>query len=484
MGRVVLVRIDDGVRLEIPEHFRERVLDAFTHKNPSRSFKQRLKIPGWWSEPEYIRTWKAEPGGGVRLTRGSIGRLRELLTEDVGVTLDEEDARHPGTGPALRTTYNRPLWDFQAKAQAVMEEREQGILRAPTGSGKTSVLLSLAAKLGRPTLVVLPNRPLLDQWADRARAELDGLGEIGIIGDGKFDLQPLTLGIARSVGNRLNDPKTAGRLARFFGTVIGDECHLCAAPTFLSCFDPMPARYRFGASADERRKDGKDFLIRDVFGHVVADIPRKQLEKEGRVIDVDVRLLPTDFEADWYGMPDDEKSESPEEALDKQQKQIDFVRLCQEMSMDAGRQRAALELIAEEARAGERVIVWAHEREHCQRMVVALGRLGIRVGLMIGGDEDREEFERTHRGLVDGSISVGVGTYKSIGTGFDLPELTVGVAVTPIAGNRQLLGQVRGRVCRSSAGKKYARLWLLWDRNVFPTHAANAKKWYGATIAD
>ena len=45
--------------------------------------------------------------------------------------------------------------------------------------------------------------------------------------------------------------------------------------------DRFTARYRVGVSADERRKDGKEFLIRDLFGGVAVEVPKGEMVDKG-----------------------------------------------------------------------------------------------------------------------------------------------------------------------------------------------------------
>ena len=70
---------------------------------------------------------------------------------------------------------------------------------------------------------------------------------------------------------------------------------------------------------------------------------------------------------------------------------------------------------------------------------------------------------------------VGVGTYQAVGTALDLPLVSRGVAASPIHNNKQFTRQVRGRLCRSAAGKTTASLYVLWDRYLFGN--APLKNW-------
>jgi superfamily II DNA or RNA helicase len=147
------------------------------------------------------------------------------------------------------------------------------------------------------------------------------------------------------------------------------------------------------------------------------------------------------------------------------------------LSDDFDRNELILAAVAEEAEE-EQVLVLSHRREHCMVLDQRLVGLGVRTGFLIGGADYRVEFDRSVQGIEAGTIRVGVGTFQAIGQGLDLPSVSVGVCATPIAANRQVFNQVRGRFCRTSDGKETARLYYPWDRKVFGNkHLQNLVQW-------
>ena len=246
------------------------------------------------------------------------------------------------------------------------------------------------------------------------------------------------------------------------GGKLVHNCHMFAAKSFKEVINNAPQIYRFGASADQRRKDGKEYLIHDVFGPVVSDVNRDALVLGGFVVPVDVVVHPTELRADWYGVPSEDGTGEQE---------INVSRLRKELAADATRNEIALTCAAEEAHAGKVVFMMAHEREHCRYLASALAGAGISVGLLLGGPESKKEFDAALAGLRDGSVQVGVGTYQAIGTGIDVPSLDAIVCVTPIASNKQFFGQVIGRACRPAPGKTNARMHYIWDQHIFGKRA-------------
>lgn len=246
--------------------------------------------------------------------------------------------------------------------------------------------------------------------------------------------------------------------------VLVHNCQRCASRTLSEVVDALPARYRFGISADHRRKDGMDFITVDLFGPPAADIPMRQLVRDGTVHDVEVRVVPTEFSAPWYGSGETDT--------------FDFNRLLAEMTRDEARNQLVAGLALRESRAGRPTLVFTHRVEHARHLADEL-LAGEGCGLLVGGPENSVRFEEDRRRLLEGKIRIAVGTVQAIGQGLDLPNVSRGVVATPVAGNRQLWGQVRGRICRTAEGKEDAVVYALWDPGVAPhaKHLRNLAAW-------
>lgn len=473
----MLVVVDNRVRVQlrgmVDLELAKLLQEPFEHKNPKNAAMKAMrirKIPSWVidkTEPPVIRTWRTEEGGWMSFPRGGLRRVLDVLKLE-GIDHRVEDRRVEGTGPKKRIAYGVELWAHQELAVSASLTKEQGIVRAGTGGGKTEAVLAMVARCQLPSLVIVPSAALQRQWVERA-ARTFGVRarDIGVVGGGKRELRQLTVGIQKTVANLAAEDC---KFREYFGAVFADELQFFAASSFIAAMDPFPARYRIGVSADETRKDRKEFLIHDLFGDVVMDIGREGLVDAGHIMDVEIRVVPTSFEAPWYGMPDEANPEMT----------VDFIRLCKEMAQDDVRNAAALDIARGEVSRGEQVILMVHERSHVAQLGPALADLGC--GELMGGPESVAAFEATVNGMRRGDVRVGVGTYKAAGTGIDIPRVGVGIAVTPISANRQFFNQVRGRFCRTAKGKTLARLYVLWDSSVFPAHLKNLVSWNPTTV--
>lgn len=441
----------------------------FEHDNPEFGLKKRLGLPVF-NVPKEIVTWK-ETRGEISFPRGGMGRVREVLIA-AGVTYKVYDQRTDGGPNPKPLTYcgkHQPRY-YQVDGWCAAMKKQNCILRAPTGSGKTSMALMLVGEMKVCTLVIVSTTALFKQWQKRAQEEL-GISprDLGIIQGGTRKLRPLTIALQKTLANVVDD-----EITDYFGAVICDEVQLFAARTFFASVDPFPAKYRVGVSADERRKDRKEFLNYDLFGDVAHEISRKTLEDEGHVLDVQIRVMPTGFRADWYGLPDEDDENDDRE--------IDFDRLLKEMVDDERRNEIATDIALSEVEDGEQVIMLSHRREHCQKFDRVFVAERIKSGYLIGGDDYEHEFDQTRAGIDSGDVQVAIGTYQAIGYGVDLPAIGVGIATTPIASNKQQFNQARGRFCRAPDGKTSARFYYLWDELVYPGHLKNIVAWNPSVV--
>jgi len=474
--RLVVV-VDSRIWLPIglPAKFVADLKKRFVHPNPD-FFRKRGMGFATWGTPQKISTWEEREdslGKRVTLPRGGAKKLRAACDE-AGFELRWMDrsisspVRFDGFVVDPKDP-SKVLYDYQIAAVDLALEKRQGIIRAPTGSGKTAAALSLIQRAGERTLVVVRDRNLLSQWKRTASGSLSIPDrEIGEIGGGKF--RPgsrLTIALQQSLyakGNRLEE------LLRqhSFGMTIVDEVQTVAARTFQEVVDRVPSRYRIGFSADETRRDKMEFLVYDAMGDVLFEITRAQVEARGTVVPVTARVVSTQFRADWY------RDASPAER--------DFTRLVEEMSDDDERNDRLFRLVEELLERDEGpILIFTHRREHAER--VADLELSVRrripCGLLLGGGaDDQRRFQEDLVKFRDGKIKVAIGTYKALGTGHDIPNVAAGICATPISDkNKQFFNQVRGRLARSHPGKARAFGYYLHDVAVFPRQVKALQSW-------
>jgi superfamily II DNA or RNA helicase len=424
----------------LPEDVAAELRAEFTHDNPNYG---RARHEG---EPPTFRTWAHDPDGNLALPLGGLARATRILsrTEPGFRPVDGRTYENPEEYPAHRKTPR----DYQEEQIRAALADDTGILRAPTGSGKSTTSLMLLARLKRRAIVCVSSAALMKQWRDRAVEEL-GLrpDEIGHVQASKTEIRPLTLAMLQTLESRFSDGDL--ELADQFDVVIADEIQHAAAPSIFAAIDPLRARRRYGVSASEKRKDRLEFLTYDLFGPVISEVEETRLLASGAVVDVEVNVVHTKFRAPWYRY------------------RQDFNLLLKKMTEDPERNALILRLVRSAVVAGEQVIVFTHRIEHARYLDGQIASMGIPGGLMLGGAEEAREFDRTKSRLAEGKLRAAVGTYNAIGEGIDVPAVARGIAATPISNNAPKVNQVKGRICRPSEGKTVGKLAVLVDAHVY-----------------
>ncbi len=167
----IVVRVDNRVRMEVPEDVASRLRALFEHPNPQHA---RLRSMGYAArgEPRVYKTWRKE-GKEHSFPRGGLQRIREVLRE-MGIPWTVVDQRQVGQ-EELDAEYSYSggeVAPYQFEAVAAMTLKQNAILRAPTGSRKTSMAMMMIARWRVPTLVLVDDTGLAEQWAERAADEL------------------------------------------------------------------------------------------------------------------------------------------------------------------------------------------------------------------------------------------------------------------------------------------------------------------------
>ncbi len=268
--------------------------------------------------------------GTLVLTGGSAELLQSLpgVQHDPRINAHRTEARHyRAIIESLRDSkheFTDAARDYQPLACKLLDPRTpfphqqeakttwwnaggRGVVALPTGTGKTFVALLAIAHVGRPTLVVTPTIPLMNQWYGellRAFGPLtpgpsppEGRGEknaIGLLGGGYYDFQPLTVTTYDSAYIHLE------RWGNKYGLIVFDECHHLPGASYQFAAVGSIAPYRLGLTATPERADGRETLYPELIGPIVYRREIKQLAgeflAEYRVVRINVDLTPEEKE--------------------------------------------------------------------------------------------------------------------------------------------------------------------------------------------
>lgn len=159
----------------------------------------------------------------------------------------------------------RPVFD--QFVQSIAHGKTGVLLKAPTGFGKTVLMLQMIAHLGVTALIIVPRAAIISQWVDRILQHTNlTKDDIGIARQDKCDFEgkKIVVGMIHSLAkNRYPE-----EFKSYFGAVVWDEVHTAGADSLSTTLNYYPAKYRIGASATVDRKDAME----DIYKLHIAEV--------------------------------------------------------------------------------------------------------------------------------------------------------------------------------------------------------------------
>ena len=304
----------------------------------------------------------------------------------------------------------------------LLPEPHDGVISLQTGGGKTVCALYIASQLKLPTIVLVHNTFLRDQWVERIKAFLPK-ARIGFVQGDKLDIEnaDIIVGMLQTVSQRDYPVSTYNRI----GLVIVDECHHIATESFSHTMTKLTSKYMLGLSATLERKDRLMHVIHWFLGPL--------LYKSNTGDKVDEKVAVEVFEYD----PKDEKYNE----VIYNNSGVMFTSLMVNKVAEYGpRNKFLTELITDIYQEPERQLLVLSDRVDHTKALFDLLPTDIQEKACILGRnvkaETRAEWCSTKRILL--------ATYAMCKEGFDVATLNTLVIATP----RPDVDQIVGRILR------------------------------------
>ena len=185
------------------------------------------------------------------------------------------------------------LREYQQEYVERAHEERAAVLANPAGSGKTVTSIGLMAKIDAPTLVLVPQRSLVNQWKreilDKTTLTEDQIGEYH--GD-KKKMNDVTIATYHMAANKTK------LFRNEWGLIIFDEVHHIPSKLFRKTASLQSTR-RIGLSASPVREDSKE---KDIFALIGQEIGGDwaRFFKEGHVVKPDVEIQLVEWASDYH----------------------------------------------------------------------------------------------------------------------------------------------------------------------------------------
>ena len=432
----VQIEVAAGVKLQnLPAHVKQHFINENTFDNPAYAKTKKLGL--WTGNIErFIRLHEAE-GDALMLPRGYFRKVLERLKEE-GIPFAFTD--RTVCPPATFTNGGGELYPFQATGLEKLLKAHTGVLEAPTGSGKTNILLSAVPRLQTNTLIIVHTGELLRQTMERARTWLDI--EPGIFGAGKKKIKPLTVAMIQTLAKR-----DLAEIADYFGAVMIDECHHSPAVTWARVLQELPAKYKYGFTATAWRKDKLEFLMWRLISDRHSKVPKSEVVEAGKMVLPEIQVVTTDY---WHPI------EHP----------IEWGQMLTDLTQDPERN----DLIEQEVRRrfdGAKVwiiptaLILTDRIQHANTLSARLSDFS---PVLLTGELTKKDRAAAMEKVRAGA-QLTIATTHLLGEGVDVPGWNLLFLASPIAGGPRTL-QAAGRIARPAPGKDRAVLVDFLDEQV------------------
>lgn len=304
--------------------------------------------------------------------------------------------------------------------QAVQRLRQNPLLVAPTGAGKTSMGVYIAQAVPRRVVWLAHRQELIEQAAGRLRAH--GI-EPGVIKSGVPETPDARVQVA-SVQTLTRRGRTDA------GLIVVDEAHRACAASYTTVFDAHPDARRLGLTATPFRHDGKG--LGRMFGSIITAATTRDLIDDHTLIDPTVYIVkPPDLSRVSKRGGDYAVAEAAT-ATNTPEHRADIV--------EQWRKRCD----------GMPTLAFAVNVEHSRQIAQAFTDAGI-AAEHVDGNTPGDEREAAIGRLRDGQTAV-LSNVELFTEGFDLPTVEALIVARPTQ-SLALHLQMVGRVMRRAPGK-------------------------------
>lgn len=156
-----------------------------------------------------------------------------------------------------------------------------GVIKARPRFGKTVLVVYLACKMRRQTLIMAHEKLLLDQFYDEfqtltdiKRAEKRAGKKLLVIAQNEKDLAsdaPYLLINYQKFITELGIKRLAKYIVKRYGILFVDEIHRSPTDRYNELLNKLDCKYKIGVTATDNRKDGKYVLTLETLGPVIAE---------------------------------------------------------------------------------------------------------------------------------------------------------------------------------------------------------------------
>ena len=414
--------------------------------NPEYILKQRLN-KGYVSQSEKsVIEGFTEDKTYINLPRGIKVDFERYL-QKYGIKYVFKDERVCETG--LDVTCSKELRKEQIPVLEAFLDNDIGIFAGATSFGKTVIAEKLIEARKEKTLIIVNSTNLLEQWEKTLKEDMTINNKVEKREGKRLNKTGIgVLGNQRDTMTGLIDVVTFQSLfsqfpemVKEYGMVIIDECHHVAADTYCLPLQELKAKYVYGITATDKRRDKFDKYVYWLCGPVIAEYSADKLAYQRGI--------------SQYFVPRFTDSSLSIEC----EKSNNYMDKMKELTMDEKRNELIANDVASLLKRGRKILVLTHLVEHVIVLKQKLQEIGLKAITIVGSMsriEKRDIISEIKENINGQSIIISTGQY--LGEGTDIPYLDTLLMATPIYWEGKI-AQFVGRIAREYDGKQYTLIY-------------------------
>ena len=420
-----------------------------TISNPLFEKKIELGLTNW-NTPRSLQYFETGDNS-VTVPTGSLSEILYLLETELNIKVDKKDLKDARFDKKLssyfsKIKFNATLRDYQEDMVEATRNKTIGVIEAMTGAGKTIFALAKIIESKQPTLFLVHTLELalqtIESFCKFSNLKKD---DIGMIGNGQFELRPVTVGLHQSMA-KISDEKL-DLINSHISQVIGDEIHNIAAETWFNTMHSLNAKYKWGITATPNRSDGLTKVIHWATGPKIHVVPSEKLKDV--LIKPTITYIPTKYKFPLISTQE-----------------------YQDMITD----------LAEDEKRNSLILSYVNKYKDvpgvllCERLTqVAYLQSKLSQSVMLTSKMSKKDRAQTMELVKKGKKTLVVSTYGLFSTGIDIPALENLYLCSPIKSEIKLR-QSAGRLMRKSPGKTEAKIFDFVDEKVSILRNASYKR--------
>lgn len=415
----------------LDEEVKEELIDMMCFPNPKYNAYTRRY------EKKYIYKIAMQPSNSV-LPRAAFVKLVDVLKKrNIAFNVVDQRITQSWTEEIISNIKTR---EYQEENIKLAIEKEQATIIVPAGGGKTEIALEIITRLRQNVIILVHTDALLKQWVRRIKETLNY--DAGVIQGERFEVKSITIASVMTLIRR----EMSEEFCNYYGCVIVEEAHHCPSSTFDELVQKFPAKYRFGITADAKRKDGLEKYLFAVCGDPISIVNTQDLTRDGFI------MLPTII-------PVYSKFKVPEDMY------RDWIYISGKISVNKKRNELifkTIKKILEEKNL--KILILSDRKKHLKHIFNHLPREMKEKAKIITADVNKNTIQEILELFRDNIINILLATQLA-DEGIDIPSLDCVILAFPSRSRTKIIQRV-GRVQRMFLGKERAIVYDIVDIEV------------------